>query len=94
VHIEYDPEADAAYVSLTDTELATGRDTFPAEGPEGVPGEVLTDWKDGKLVGIEILGARALLHEDLLAQATPPGEKPRKSLTQPFGDSDISASTQ
>jgi uncharacterized protein YuzE len=27
------------------------------------------DWKDGKLVGIEILSASALLHADLLDEA-------------------------
>ena len=32
------------------------------------------DWKDGKIVGLEILGAAALLHPDLLAQAKLPGE--------------------
>jgi uncharacterized protein YuzE len=72
VRIEYDTAVDAAYIYLTEAELTPGRDTIPAHGPPGVEGEVILDWKDGKLVGIEVLGARALLRPDLLDQATPP----------------------
>jgi hypothetical protein len=31
------------------------------------------DWKDGKIAGLEVLDASALLHADLLAQAERPG---------------------
>jgi hypothetical protein len=34
-----------------------------------VAGDVLLDFRDGVLVGVEVLGARSLLAEDLLAQA-------------------------
>ena len=39
------------------------------ELPEGVSGDVLLDFKDGVLVGIEVLGALSLLSDDLLSQA-------------------------
>jgi uncharacterized protein YuzE len=73
VRIEHDPEVDAAYIYLTDAELAPGRDNTIVDVPDDADGHVILDWKDGKLVGIEILGARALLTPDLLDQATPPG---------------------
>jgi hypothetical protein len=35
---------------------------------------VVMDWKDGKIVGLEVLDASSLLHADLLGQAKrPPG---------------------
>jgi len=34
---------------------------------------VVLDWKDGRIVGLEVLGASKLLHEDLLSEATPIG---------------------
>lgn len=67
--ITYDKNADAAYVYLTGKELARGRDTVQVPLPEGVSGMILIDFKDGKIVGVEILDAQATLHDDLLAQA-------------------------
>ena len=37
--------------------------------PNGTDAWVVLDWKDGKIVGLEVLDASALLHADLLAQA-------------------------
>lgn len=72
VRITYEPESDAAYIYLTDAELEPGRDTVELETPD-VPAGVNMDWKDGKIVGLEVLDAASLLHHDLLAQATSPG---------------------
>ena len=69
MRITYDSQADAAYVYLTDTALMPGRDSVPMDPPDGVHAMVVLDWKDGKIVGLEILDASALLHEDLLAEA-------------------------
>jgi uncharacterized protein YuzE len=74
---EYDPEADAAYLHFTDAGLAPGRDTLPVATPRGVQAVLNLDWKNGKIVGLEILGAAASLHPDLLALATLPGEGQR-----------------
>jgi hypothetical protein len=42
--------------------------------PDGIGDlTVIMDWKDGKIVGIEVLTASSVLHADLLAQAQPPG---------------------
>ena len=68
--ISYDPEADAAYVSLTAEPLAPGRDSIPCETPAGVNAMVIIDWKDGRIVGLEVLDAARLLHADLLAEAS------------------------
>ncbi|GAA1254182.1 DUF2283 domain-containing protein [Prauserella halophila] len=73
MHIEYDPEADAAYLYLTDNELAPGRRIVELETPPGISGPVIMDWKDGKITGVEVVGASDLLHADLLAQAARPG---------------------
>jgi uncharacterized protein YuzE len=74
VRISYDPYADAAYIYLTDETLSPGRDSVPCDPPEDGPRAfVVMDWKDGKIVGLEVLNASSLLHADLLAQARPPG---------------------
>jgi uncharacterized protein YuzE len=72
MRVEYDPDVDAAYVCFTDEPLAPGRDSLPCETPEGVRTMVVLDWKDGKIVGLEVLDATTCLHPDFLAQATRP----------------------
>ncbi len=69
MRITYDRAANAAYISLTDAPLDSGRDTVIAETPGNANGTAILDWKDGRLVGIEILDADQALHADLLAQA-------------------------
>lgn len=72
MQITYDPQADAAYFSFTETVLDPGRDSIPLEVPRGVDAMVIMDWKDGKIVGLEVLDAASLLHPDLLSLAEPP----------------------
>lgn len=74
VRITYDPEVDAAYIYLTDEQLPPGRDSVPVDPPEGMRADIVLDWKDGKMVGLEVLDAASLLHADLLAQAIRPGQ--------------------
>lgn len=69
MRITYDRDANAAYIRLTDAELEPGRTTLPAELPPGVDGWVVLDWKDNRIVGIEVLDADTKLHQDLLDQA-------------------------
>ena len=69
MRVTYDPSADAVYISLTEEPLSSGRDSVPAAAPPGVDAFVVLDWKDGRLVGIEILDARSKLHSDFLEQA-------------------------
>lgn len=69
MRVTYDPAANAVYIYLTDDQLEPGRDTITVASPRGVFGGVNIDWKDGKLVGVEILGALSVLHQDLLDQA-------------------------
>jgi len=69
VRITYDPAADAIYIHLTGQPLPPGRTTIQASTPPGAEGFVALDWKDGRLVGIEILDASTRLHHDLLDQA-------------------------
>ena len=78
MRVTYDPEANAAYVYLTDEPLEPGRDSVACDPPEGVQAYVVIDWKDGKIVGLEILDASELAHPDLLAQAGRP-RPPRPS---------------
>lgn len=69
MRITYDPAADAAYVYLTGERLTRGRTSIPATPPEGVQAFIVLDWKDDRLVGIEILDASTRLHPDLLEEA-------------------------
>ena len=69
MRITYDPNADAAYLYLTDDKLPPGRTSIQAHTPQGVDAFVVLDWKDGRLVGIEILNAQSTLHQDRLDQA-------------------------
>ena len=68
IRITYDPSVNAAYIYLTGVALEPGRDTIVVETPTA-DGELNMDWKDGKLVGIEILNASRLVHRDLLDEA-------------------------
>jgi uncharacterized protein YuzE len=69
VDITYDSEADAAYIYLTDEPLMPGRESIPCDLPDGMVGWVVMDWRDGRIAGLEVLDASALLHADLLARA-------------------------
>jgi uncharacterized protein YuzE len=69
VRIYYDPAADAVYIYFTGDPLTPGRTTIQASTPPGTDGFIALDWKDGHLVGIEILDASARLHRDLLEEA-------------------------
>ena len=73
VRIIYAPGPDAAYIYLTGEPLQPGRVSIPCGFPAGVFTQVLMDWKDGKIVGLEVPDASSLLHADLLAQAERPG---------------------
>jgi uncharacterized protein YuzE len=67
--IAYDPEADAAYVTLSDAPVH--------ESAEVSPGVVLDYDAKGRLVGIELLGARKLLAPGAWSRA-PRGAAPNK----------------
>lgn len=73
MRVTYDPEVDAAYIRLTDQSLKPGRQSIPCDPPAGVNAWVSMDWRDGKIVGLEVLGATALLPAHLLANARRPG---------------------
>jgi uncharacterized protein YuzE len=69
VRITYDRDANAAYIHLTGDHLDTGGNTVIAPAPEGTNATAILDWKDGRLVGIEVLDASERLHPDLLNEA-------------------------
>jgi uncharacterized protein YuzE len=69
MRVTYDSQADAAYIFLTDEPLMQGRDSVPCDPPPGVEAMIVLDWKDGRIVGLEVIGASMRLHSDLLAQA-------------------------
>jgi len=77
VRTTYDATADAAYIYLID-ESTAGRSVRTPE-VRTQNGSVILDLDaDGVLLGVEVLGARATLHPDLLAGAE------RLEGTQPF----------
>ena len=69
VRITCDAAADAVCIYLTGEPPAPGRTTIPAGPPEGAQAFIVLDWKDDRLVGIEVLDASARLHPDLLEEA-------------------------
>jgi uncharacterized protein YuzE len=69
VRITYDAAADAVCIYLTGEPLTPGRITIQAGTPPAVDGFIALDWKDGRLVGLEILDASRRLHPDLLQAA-------------------------
>ena len=69
MRISYDRDVDASYIRLTDLDYPLAATSVACELPAGVGGDVILDFSDGVLVGIEVLGARNLLPPDLLAQA-------------------------
>jgi uncharacterized protein YuzE len=68
VRITYDRDANAVYIRLTDQDIAGQARTLQAPTPPGVEGFIVLDWKDDRLVGIEVLDASARLPEDFLDQ--------------------------
>jgi uncharacterized protein YuzE len=65
VRITYDPEVDAAYIYLTDEQLPPGRNSVPVDLPGGIQADIVLDWRDGKMAGLEVLGTASVLHSDL-----------------------------
>ena len=65
----YDSEADAAYLSLVDRDLRPGeadRQSDIIATPNGA-GSLIVDFDvDGRMLGVEILAASAVLPSDLL----------------------------
>lgn len=63
----YDPEADAVYVYFADEILAGGvNKTYPCD-PLEVDGMINLDFdRDGRLIGLEVLGAKGKLPPELL----------------------------
>jgi uncharacterized protein YuzE len=70
LRVAYDPGADAAYIYLTGRTVSAGRITVPVrlDDHDHLP-EVILDFKDGRLVGVEVLGAKDGLPADLLGLA-------------------------
>lgn len=74
MQITYDAEADAAYITVVD-EIRLGEATQQVHSiaTPGGRGEIVLDFdEDDRLLGIEILGARAVLAPAVLAAASAP----------------------
>lgn len=76
MRVTYDPAVDAAYIKLSgpgpliDAIPDAGRMvTTDAAAPGGVGAMVMLDWLDGRLVGVEVIGASVALPDELLAEA-------------------------
>lgn len=68
MRITHDRETDSAYIYLTDEALTPGRRSVPLEPPDA-PTLVVLDFKDERLVGLEVHGASRHLPADVLATA-------------------------
>ena len=84
MRITDDPAADAVYIHLTSDPLAPGRTTLQAPTPPGTSGFIALDWKDDRLVGIEILDASTRFHHDLLAKPKSPAKRQPLNREEPI----------
>ena len=69
VRVSYDPEADAAYITLIDRELRPGEAAHQSDmiDTPGDRGSLIADFDaEGRLLGIEVLAARSVLPMNLL----------------------------
>ena len=74
VRITYDAEANAAYISVSD-EIPAGAasEQIHSITPPSGRGEIVLDFDDaGRLLGVEILGARELIDAAVLGSASAP----------------------
>jgi uncharacterized protein YuzE len=71
VRITYDRQADAVYIQVTDDLLKPGRTSIRADPPDGVHAFVVLDWKDDRLLGIEVLDVSSRLHHDSSSKPKP-----------------------
>ena len=72
VKVTYDPAVDAAYIYLRHSGRGDAAHTVPVEEDEAA-GEVILDFdRDGRLIGIEVLGARRGLPEGFMDDADRP----------------------
>ena len=73
MHVSYDPEADAAYIRMVDV-IEDGEATAQVTArPDGGDAEFTLDLdRDGRLLGIEVLGATLGLRPETLALADTP----------------------
>lgn len=73
VRVTYDRSVDAAYIYLSDSDSLSDCVTVPCGTPGGEPGVeamINLDFQDGKIVGLEVIGASRWLPAELLAEAT------------------------
>jgi uncharacterized protein YuzE len=74
IRVTFDPHADAAYVRLADFSPGAATTQVLVEGVPS-PADIVLDFSsNGQLLGVEIIGARAVLSAELLAVAEPPPE--------------------
>lgn len=67
MHFTYDPEADAAYLSLTQASLTSAMQ-LPAISAADMDGEVHFDLdREGRIIGIEFVHASLILPKELLS---------------------------
>ncbi|MFG2073393.1 DUF2283 domain-containing protein [Nonomuraea maritima] len=70
MRIEHDDENDVAYIYLVDEIRPGEADSQFLVEREGMPGEIVLDFDaGGRLLGIEVLGAAAILRPEVLALA-------------------------
>jgi uncharacterized protein YuzE len=74
MHVTYDAEADAAYITIAD-EIAEGAATqqLHSIATSGGLGEIILDFDvDNRLVGLEVLSNRLVLPENVIRTAKDP----------------------
>lgn len=74
MRVTYDPEADAAYITLINREVRAGEAVYQSDmiNTPGERGTLVADFDaDGRLLGVEVLAASSVLPPELMP--TEPG---------------------
>ena len=72
MQVTYDPEADAAYITLVNHELRDGEAVYQSDmiNTPGERGTLIADFDaDGRLLGVEVLAASTVLPAELMPPA-------------------------
>ncbi len=78
MRVTYDPQVDAGYIYLREIDSGGAKHTVPLDDLEcsvDAVASLILDFDDeGRLIGIEALGASEVLPPEILRDAEPPGE--------------------
>ena len=77
MRMTYDRVANAFYLYLIDEKPQPGGESVPVDPPEGIQAFVVMDWRDGRIVGLEVLDASGICIQTYLLRRKSSPDAPR-----------------